>query len=55
MTIFLSILFSILVAGFIIIVYRSTKTDFEDKESEMRDKYYEQILNKRKNETRLEH
>lgn len=47
MTIFLSIIFSILVAGFIILVYRTTNTDFEEKESEKRDKYYEKILNNR--------
>ena len=41
-----SIIVSILFVAFIVIVYRHTKTDFEGKESEERDKYYDKILNK---------
>lgn len=40
----LSIIISILFVAFIVMVYKHTKTDFEDKESEARDKYYEKIL-----------
>ena len=41
-----SIIVSILFVAFIIVVYKHTKTDFEDKESEERDKYYDNILKK---------
>ena len=41
-----SIIVSILFVAFIVMVYRHTKTDLEDKESEERDKYYERILKK---------
>ena len=38
------IIISILFVAFIVMVYKHTKTDFEDKESEERDKYYDKIL-----------
>lgn len=41
-----SIIVSILFVAFVVMVYRHTKTDFEDKESEERDKYYDKILKK---------
>ena len=42
----LSIIISILFVAFIVVIYKHTKTDFEDKESEERDKYYDNILKK---------
>lgn len=42
----LSIIISILFVAFIVVIYKHTKTDFEDKESEERDKYYDKILKK---------
>ena len=41
-----SIIVSIIFVAFIVMVYKHTKTDFEDKESEERDKYYDKILKK---------
>lgn len=41
-----SIIVSILFVAFIFMVYKHTRTDFEDKESEERDKYYDKILKK---------
>ena len=40
----LSIFISILFVAFIVMVYKHTRTDYEDKESEERDKYYDKIL-----------
>ena len=42
----ISIIISFLFVAFIVMVYKHTKTDFEDKESEGRDKYYDKILKK---------
>ena len=42
----LSIIISILFVAFIVMVYKHTRTGFEDKESEERDKYYDKILKK---------
>ena len=40
------IIVSFLFVAFIVTVYKHTKTDFEDKESEEREEYYDKILKK---------